>query len=261
MATYRELFRDYETLDAQPLPLVCGIEYEPGVPVLWTQGLDLLSKRPIWVPFEVVTSVPIARAMPNPVGAVGFGDSQNDATLAGLFGTVARSTADSWEKRRSEQDWRNARMDLSRGVLEPAARAVGAFDAAGIAVAAWELENPFGLPVIYVRESGSPRRVAACHLKKDTALAHALLGLSCNRAISAAGIGDDPEQVFMDVAFDPGLASIDGSIHWDEGLSPALAHVTERVKYVIALVLDHPQVAASVVRVFFPGRSDELAAT
>jgi ribosomal protein S12 methylthiotransferase accessory factor len=169
--------------------------------MLWTEGFDLLSRRPIWLPYE---SAHANFTLPSPPGSGFFGASTNglasgnhilEAACHALCEVIERDAVTLWRARSNHDDVR--RLDLDT-VTDPACRQVlTRLEEADLEIAAFDATSDVGVPAFHAvlldrRHEGShPGLGAGCHLAPEIALLRALTEAVQVRMTYITGARDD----------------------------------------------------------------------
>lgn len=205
LASYEELRYSHRCVDVARLPRLRNSGYTPHRQMLWIEGLDLLSDKAAWVPFEMVS---LNFAAPLPAGQGCFqagsnglasGNHMLEAVVHGIAELVERDAATLWHLLdEGAQD--RQRLDLDT-VDDPVCRELlGKLARAGVCVGVWELTSDIGIPAFLCRilsEQGPPadqRRPGlgmGCHPSRAVALSRALTEAAQSRLTFIAGARDD----------------------------------------------------------------------
>jgi YcaO-like protein with predicted kinase domain len=286
LATYRELLAVARVVDVTRLPRPALSRFHPDLTILWIEGTDVFSAERLWVPYECVhldfrVSAPQGSGcfLLNGTG-LAAGNNLLEAVSHALCEVVERDAFALWEER-SADDQASRRVDLATVEDAGCRRLLGAYEAAGVGVAASDLTTDVGLPVFLVtivdRHADPTRRLPAaigggCHPDRGVALSRALTEAAQSRLTLIAGsrddappayyrrvrdagaiashgarLGEQPSRSFPDVAHVPG-DSIDADV----------THVLDRLRAVgvsqaVLVDLTRPDVLVPVVRMVVPG--------
>jgi len=205
LLTYNEIARRHSVLDPLRLPSVPDSLYDPNLPILWIEGLDLISRRRIWLPYE---SVHVNFALPLPQGSGCFACSTNglasgnhilEAISSGVCEVVERD-ADALWLHADEATRLARRVDIdsidderSRSILEKYRRAQ-------MAVEVWDTTSDIGIPSFrcHIYEAAdNPNDAqgtffgAGCHPSRAIALLRALTEAAQSRLTYISGSRDD----------------------------------------------------------------------
>ncbi|WP_437543445.1 YcaO-like family protein [Sorangium sp. So ce367] len=205
LASYEELRYTHRVVDVEALPRISGAQFHADLPILWIEGVDLLQREPVWVPFEVVHTnytVAMHRTM------VGFVASSNglasgngvlEAISHGLCEAVERDATTLW-RQRSPASRAATRIDLD-SIPEGGCREVlDRYERADVAVGVWEITSDIGIPAflckICDRRDNALRRLGVnegmgCHPAREIALLRALTEAAQSRLTQIAGSRDD----------------------------------------------------------------------
>jgi YcaO-like protein with predicted kinase domain len=266
------------------LPLSCNSRFDPDLPLLWIEGEELVERRRVWVPYELVHA---DYSLPPPedggcfsmssTGLAG-GNHISEATAHGLYEVVERDAVTLWLLRADEAQ-QASRIDpasiddpLCLSVLEKIERA-------GLVAQVWDATSDLGVPAFLCRlhdpaaegGTGAIPEGAGCHMAREIALLRALTEAVQSRLTMIAGVRDDlfrplyrmqrPRQADGGKA-PPGAKSfrsvptyesddVQGDIDWllqrlqSAGLNQA-----------VVVDLAKPAIGIPVVRVIVPGLED-----
>jgi ribosomal protein S12 methylthiotransferase accessory factor len=208
LLTYNEIARRHSVVDPVTLPSVPDSRYNPNLPILWIEGLDLMSGRPIWLPYE---SVHVNFTLPLPQGSGCFAASTNglasgnhilEAISSGICEVVERD-ADALWLQADEAALRSRRVDLAT-VEDPQAREIlDKYRQAQIAVEVWDTTSDIGIPAFrcHIHEAednpNHPQGTffgAGCHPSASVALLRALTEAAQSRLTYISGSRDDIER-------------------------------------------------------------------
>ncbi len=198
--TFDELRREALAADPEQLPRTHA--YDVRERMLWARGYDLVSGRPIWVPFDLVhidLTEPAGEMLVSSNG-LASGNSLAEAVLHGLCEVVERD-AEALFNLRSPEARAAALMDLTPPVSPVVDAIVERLISTGITPVAWNLTTDIGLPAIRVflhdaQSDGLVNPVSApygagCHVDVATALVRALTESAQTRVGWIAGSRDD----------------------------------------------------------------------
>lgn len=286
-ASWDELRWTHRMVDVERLPRLATSTFSPHEPILWIEGVDLMSGTGRWVPFDMVH---LNFTLPLPPGAGAFmsgsnglasGNHRLEAISHAITELVERDSTTLWRLLDdAAQD--ETRLDLAT-VNDPVCRSLLArFEAAGVDVAAWETTSDVGLPSFLVRavpredspqHSIRPATGMGCHVAREVALSRALTEAAQSRLTFIAGARDDmPREEYE--------RHLAGGLHrrWQARLKAApgtrdfalcpsrstrtieedLAHQLDRlravgIEEVVAVDLTKPEFGIPVARVVIPG--------
>ncbi len=205
LASWRDLQRSHSVVDVGALPRQASSAFHPNLPMLWVEGVDVCASAGVWVPYELVHA---NYTLPLPTGSGSFvmstnglasGNDAREAVVHGLCEAIERDAVTLFcLSPLAEQD--RARVDL-RTVDDPGCRAVlDRFEAAGVAVAAWDATSDVGVATFLcaaVDAEANPFRPLGpvegmgCHPAREVALLRALTEAAQARLTLIAGSRDD----------------------------------------------------------------------
>ncbi len=188
--------------DVDRLPRAPGNAIREDLPLLWTEGRDLIGGGPIWVPFEVVHA---DSAIPGPPCSGCFAASTNglasgnhllEATSHALCEVIERDAMSLWRRLHPALQDRT-RLDLA-SVADAACRAVlDRLAGAALDVAAWDITTDIAVPAfqaMLVDRSDETAHVgfgAGCHPAPEIALLRALTEAAQVRMTYIVGSRED----------------------------------------------------------------------
>jgi YcaO-like protein with predicted kinase domain len=283
LASRASLQERHPVVDVEALPQVAHGQFAPTRRLLWIEGRDLVARAPVWLPYETVHT---DYTLPQPTGSGCFAASTNglasgnhllEAVNHAICEVVERDATSIWNHLPAAR--RHAtRLDLGtvddRDCLEIVAR----LEAAGFAVAVWEITSDIGIASFYClivdrrHERAHCGSGAGAHSARGVALLRALTEAVQVRTTYIAGSRDDlrPDS-FTDAAIEAKLrrarALMAGGPQRDFGAVPNhdgasfeddLAWLLARlraagIEQVVAVDLTRPDLAIPVVRVVIPG--------
>jgi ribosomal protein S12 methylthiotransferase accessory factor len=204
--SYAELRRRLPTVDPDRLPLSRTTAYTPWQPIPWTEGFDVRSGEPVWVPYELVHAnaclprVPGSGCFVCSTNGLAAGNTRAEAILHALCEAVERDACALWEQR-GWQDRGGTELDLATVDGGPCRELLDRFDAAGIDVLVWDVTSELPLPcyrVIVLDREADPLVApypaafgAGCHPDPEVALCRALTEAAQSRLTVISGARDD----------------------------------------------------------------------
>lgn len=219
LGSYEELRYSHRCVAVDRLPRLRTSSYTPHAQMLWVEGLDLLSGKPAWVPFEMVS---LNFASPVSVGQGCFQAGSNglasgnhllEAIVHAIAELVERDAATLWHLLdETAQD--RMRVDLD-SVDDPVCCALlDKLRQAEVCVGVWELTSDIGLPAFQCRivssmgPPGDTRRPGlgmGCHPSRGIALSRALTEAAQSRLTFISGARDDIPRAEYDDQLDPAV--------------------------------------------------------
>ena len=285
---------DHDLVDVDRLAALAGSRYHPDLPMLWIEGFDLLSRKPLWLPYETVHT---NFTLPRPPGAGSFSPSTNglasgnhilEATAHAIFEVIERDavTLSHWshQSRGSHGDFVDlTRLDLDTVVDPACCEVLRRIDMADLEIAAFDVTSDLGIPVFYAtlldrrHDVSHPGIGAGCHLAPEVALLRALTEAVQVRMTYITGARDDlsPDE-FTNLGRARKLDTVNSLMRreaqrksFDQVAAPPindtfaedLALLLERLKsagieQVVACDLTKPEFDVAVVKVVIPGLED-----
>lgn len=200
LASCRQLRRTHPLIDVTALPRPMGSPYSDDEPLLWIEGQDLISRSPLWVPYEVVhTDYTLPRGpahgcfLANTNG-LASGNHFLEAVSHGIHEVIERDATTLWKytRRRTRRalDLDSVDDDACRWVLDRFARA-------NIAVKVWDTTSDVGIASFncllfgHDDDAADPEFGAGCHPARGIALLRALTEAAQARTTYIAGSRDD----------------------------------------------------------------------
>jgi YcaO-like protein with predicted kinase domain len=204
LATFAEMRGDSPVVDVGGLPRLPGTEFDPHLPILWAEGLNLMDGDPVWAPFEIVhadfrvSGPPISGALSMSTNGLASGNRFPEAVRHGLCELIERDATSLWRQMPPrEQEAR--RLSLAT-VDDPKSLAILELLAnAELDVAVWDITTDVGAPTLqcYVvdraGESGHFGIGAACHPTREIALLRTILEAAQVRTTYIIGAREDIE--------------------------------------------------------------------
>lgn len=186
-------------VDVRALPRSETSRWQPGLRILWAEGVDLVTQAPVWVPYELVHA---DYTLPLPTGSGCFPMTSNglasgnlliEAIGHALCEVIERDGATLWYHR-SGPARAETRVDLTT-VDDAACRSVIArFEAAGVDVIVWDTTTDVGVPSFMCVISDDflhGALGAGCHPDRAIALLRALTEAAQSRLTYVSGARDD----------------------------------------------------------------------
>jgi YcaO-like protein with predicted kinase domain len=208
LMTCSEIARLHAVVDPAMLPSVPDSLYHPNLPILWIEGFDLISRSPIWLPYE---SVHVNFSLPLPQGSGCFASSTNglasgnhilEAISSGICEVVERD-ADALWLHADEGTRQGRRVDLATIDDERSRWILDKYRQAQMAVEVWDTTSDIGIPSFrcHIYESDdNPNDAqgtffgAGCHPSRSVAMLRALTEAAQSRLTYISGSRDDIER-------------------------------------------------------------------
>jgi len=202
---YEDICHSHHMIDIARLPRPVESSYHPYLPLLWIEGLDLLTSEERWLPYDAVhtdyrsktTGTTGVFSMTS--NGLASGNHRLEAVSHGICEVVERDCNARWS-RLSQAEKLRTRVDLDT-VDDPGCRWVlDRFDEAGVAVGVWDQTSEIGLAAfrcdICDRREDRLRRLYAasgmgCHPRRGIALLRALTEAAQSRLTAISGSRDD----------------------------------------------------------------------
>jgi thiazole/oxazole-forming peptide maturase SagD family component len=204
LATFAEMREGSPVVDVDGLPRVAGTLFDPHLPVLWVEGLNLMDGDPVWAPFEIVhadyraAGPPASGSFSMSTNGLASGNRFPEAVRHGLCELIERDATSLWRQMPArEQEAR--RLSLAT-VDDPKSLAILKLLAnAELEVAVWDITADVGVAAFqcYVvdrtGESGHLGVGAACRVQREIALRAAILEAAQVRTTYIIGSREDIE--------------------------------------------------------------------
>ena len=282
LGSHRQLARTHPLIDVSALPRSAASAYHDDEPILWIEGQDLLTRSPLWVPYELVhTDYTLPRgpahgAFIANTNGLASGNHILEAVSHAIHEVIERDATALWKhtRRRARRvvDLQTIDDDACRWALEQ-------FERAGLAVRVWDTTSDVGIAsfnclVIGRGDDGAdPEFGAGCHPSRGIALLRALTEAAQARTTYIAGSRDD----FRAEDYTPtaragrwrdcrALLRADGEARdfrdvptrEDDTLGDDVRSALDRlggvgIRQVVAVDLTKPELGLPVVRVVIPG--------
>lgn len=286
LGSVNDLRSNHPLVDVDLLPRTTDSVYHPDAPILWIEGLELLTGTQRWVPYEMVHT---AYTLPRPTGTGCFIATSNglasgnhllEAISHAICETVERDAA-TLHSLRAPQDAASFRIDPQTADDPGCGEALDRLDQAGMSVTIWDMTSDVGIPAFICRiaDRRRPAVVTAydaegmgCHPDPNVALLRALTEAAQSRLGFISGARDDPAgweyghgmdqeeppgptadidlEAPRDFTAVPGFdgESLDADVAWELAALRA-AGISE----VVAVDLTREEFGIPVVRVIVPG--------
>ena len=287
LASRNELAREGRVVDVDQLPVRPGTTVGEDMRLLWTTGVDLVSRRPVFVPYA---SVHVSAVPPFPPGDSCFivtsnglasGSVPPEAVMHALCELIERDSLCRWRRRPPET---KARSLVKLDTIDDAGActAISACGRAEFEILALDMTSEFGLPAVICvlldkKSSDDTLRGASmgfgCHFRRETAFIRALTEAAQSRLTLIAGSRDDLDRQDYEskrrhrdgIAWYERLLSEPQRVdfaslpdHRSENFDCQLEIALEGLKRagfgeVVVVDLARPETGLSVVRVIVPG--------
>ena len=284
LATFAEMREDKPVVDVDGLPRLPGTQFDPHLPILWVEGLNLMDGCALWAPFEIVhadyraSGPPMGGAFSMSTNGLASGARFPEAVRHALCELIERDATSLWNQMLL-RDREETRLNLAM-VDDPKSLAILALlEKAELDVAVWDVTTDVGTAAFqcYVVDragEGGHRGVgAACHLQREAALLRAILEAAQVRTTYIIGSREDIEPGDYDpatlrrrnaearVLMAKGEGGRDFRSVPTRRFETAEAEVDELLdrlrsiglKQAIAVDLTRPEIGIPVVRMIVPG--------
>ncbi len=201
--TYDDLVKDHVLADPAQLQQVAGSYFDAGTRILWIEGINLIDRQNIWVPFEMVHA---DYTQPSPPGHGCFHCSTNglasgnhilEAQCHAICEVIERDATTIWHQMQPG-DREVTRLKVE-SVDDPECREIiDRITKAGLELAIWETTSDIGITAFYGLlinpETSAPEHIGAgagCHPSKAIALSRTLTEAVQTRLTYISGARDD----------------------------------------------------------------------
>jgi len=194
----------HRIVNTSRLPRVCGSEYQSGDPMLWVEGVDCFSDKPVLVPYEMVHAdyakpeSPIHSIFHASTNGLASGNSRLEAICHALTELIERDALTLWHQ--MQPDTRNAaRIDVATIDNPQCLELLERFDASGLECGLWDVTSDLEIPCVMavIREpdssAGHLGLGSGCHLDRGVATRRALTEAAQTRLNYVSGARDDLE--------------------------------------------------------------------
>ena len=284
-ATYEDIKYVHDLVSIDDLPKRSDSKFHWNLPILWIEGSDIVQRKSVWVPYEIVHT---NYTYPMPPGSGCFVANTNglasgnhilEAISHAICEVVERDATALWHRLSPEEQDR--RRIVLETVTDPFCRELlDKFERADIAVAVWETTTDIKIPSFFcwITEKGNhepisvqPTVGAGTHPARRIALSRALTEAAQDRLTIITGSRDDLKRTAYGPISDT-LAEAqrtvfeasstrdfeDGSSREAETLEDDVAWQIEQLRVVgiediIAIDLTKVEFGIPVVRVIIPG--------
>lgn len=258
------------------LPKTRSSRYNPGLPILWVEGFDLLAREPAWLPFETVHSSALSDA---PTGSGCFAATSNglasgnhiiEAMVHATLEVIERDSAAVWGAK-GRAFVNSTAIDLGSIVDPTCLDALNRCRVAGIVPTIFDITSDINVPAYLceIREEGSWQTTSVfsglgCHFDPSIALLRAVTEAVQSRLVLIAGARDDlsrrdyvasghapPDKCAK--LFSADAVDIAGRTFNDDLLDLAARLERAGIDEVIVVDLTSPLYGIPVVRVVIPG--------
>jgi YcaO-like protein with predicted kinase domain len=287
LATYEELRYKHEVVEIDELPRESGSRFQPNLRLLWCEGFDLVSKKKVFVPYEMVHT---NYTVPFPDGHGCFVASSNglaagnqlvEAISQAICEVIERDATTLWKLQGAEK-LNDNRLDLGSVDDRVCRDILAKLDRAGLYVAVWDITSDVGIAafacfIVPQADNTTWHCMVAtgygCHPARQIALARALTEAVQARLTVISGLRDDFRRDAYDKWLDADLVRrirrrMTGSAstrrfhdipHWDgetleEDVEWELKCIKKAgIRRVVVVDLTKPEFGLPVVRVIVPG--------
>jgi YcaO-like protein with predicted kinase domain len=229
-ASAREMAESFEILNLDGLVRTASRQPCPHTPMLWIEGIDILSGKPVWVPYETVSLNTTTPATPGgecflaSSNGLASGNHPLEAIVHGLCEVVERDATTLWYLMPPDSQAAR-RIDAATVDDTDCLTVLGRFESAGMETMIWDLTSEIGIPVfmaLITGQSGDPNEALytsigyGCHLSRGVSLLRALTEAAQSRLTLIAGSRDD---IFREEYHPVALSSVESfrSLHPGSG--------------------------------------------
>jgi ribosomal protein S12 methylthiotransferase accessory factor len=189
-------------VDVEALPRMPGSRFHAGLPMLWTEGLDLISGDRAWVPFEIVhadgtmSGPPQSGCFAASTNGLASGNHYLEAISHALCELIERDATSLWHGRAPVTQDR-ARLDLATVRDDACLAVLDRLIEAKLEVGVWDTTTDIGVPAfqcLVMDRTGEIRHVghgAGCHPTREIALLRGLTEAAQVRTTYIVGSRED----------------------------------------------------------------------
>ncbi len=284
LASYDDLRSNHHCVDVDAIPKIQAGRFHPNLPMLWIEGVNLLTDAPVWIPYEMVHTnythplPPGHGCFPASSNGLASGNHMLEAVCHAVCELIERDSTTVWhqldEKRRAR-----TQIDLNTVGDETCCAVIETLRRAEVNVMVWDTTTNIGVPSFYCVATEDSRdgwhfgAGAGCYPCAHVAFLRAITEAVQVRTTYIAGSRDDltrkefttggmadkrryaqglmrPKGVTRDFEAIPNRIA--------ETFEDDLAWLLERLRFagieqVVAVNLQKPQYKIPVVRVVIPG--------
>ena len=202
LGSENDLGTSHHLVDVSRLPRVAGDRYDTDLTMLWVEGVDLMSQRQTWLPYETVHAnftlpyPPGSGCFPASTNGLASGNHALEAAVHAICEVVERDATTLWNqtsiaaRRRTRIDPDTVEDAACRDVLQR-------LEQADMACAVWETTSDTAVPAFYSmiidkkRDTAHLGAGAGCHPNKTVALLRAVTEAVQVRNTYITGSRDD----------------------------------------------------------------------
>jgi YcaO-like protein with predicted kinase domain len=203
-SSYRDLRATCRVVEIEDLPFCAGTRFKSDLPLLWMEGLDLISGERAFVPFEMVNmstvnSEPGAGCFVSSSNGLASGNHPIEALIHAVCEIVERDSITLFHLRGGD-DAAKRRIDLGSVDDLSCREGLERYQRAGLSAVVWDLTSDSGIPVfqclIFEQDGGDGRDLFAAmgmgsHTSREIALLRAMTEAAQSRLTLIAGSRDD----------------------------------------------------------------------
>ena len=285
-ASYKQMLDRHVVLDCHSLPLSAGGYFHHHRPMHWIEGYDLVQRRAVWVPYEVVhtdyssCAPPASGCFRLSTNGLASGNHLLEAISQGLYEVIERDATTLWNflDQRGRQE---TEIDLDSVDDALCVTQIQRCVKAGLEVRIWDASTDIRVPVFVaeLRETSASKGAvwasaafgSGCYCSRQIALLRALTEAAQARTTFISGARDDMSWDDYESADQEHLALRTG--HTDEPeyrcfsateswptetLQEDIQHAADRLaavglEQIIVVDLTQSRFGIPVVRVIVPG--------
>jgi YcaO-like protein with predicted kinase domain len=204
LTTFAEIREDQPVVDVDGLPRLPETEFDPRLPILWVEGVNLMDGRPVWAPFEIVhadyraSGPPASGAFSMSTNGLASGNRSAEAVRHALCELIERDATSLWNQM-SPRSRQGTRLNLATVDDPKSLEILALLEKAELDVAVWDITTDVGVAAFqcYVVDragEGGHRGIgAACHLRREAAFQRAILEAAQVRLTYIIGAREDIE--------------------------------------------------------------------
>ena len=202
LGSYDDLRSSNPCVNVDALPKRQGGRFHSNLPILWIEGLNLLTDAPVWVPYELVHTnythplPPGHGCFPASSNGLASGNHMLEAVCHAICEVIERDSISVWNQL-GKSFRHQTRIDLNTVDDEACRQVLQKLRRAGLTVAVWETTTNVGIASFFCMltddrsDAAHPGRGAGCHSSSRIALLRAITEAAQIRTTYITGSRDD----------------------------------------------------------------------
>jgi YcaO-like protein with predicted kinase domain len=284
LSSFSDLEQNHAVLDIDRLPVMRTRQFNPNLPILWIEALNLKDSQGYWVPYEIVHT---NYTLPSPTGTGCFIQSSNglasgnhylEAVSHAICECIERDATSLWHQL-PQTDRDSTKLDLKTIDNVECLSLLKMLESAELDVTLWYTRSDLDVAsfecVLLDRKQTNPHigQGAGCHPDKNIALLRAITEAVQVRTTYIAGSRDDLSNDEFSIqglnekllAFEELVGEVPGCVDFADLSSQTFATFNEDVDWlvdqlasfdidqVLCMDLSRTPMNIDVVRVIIPG--------